>query len=547
MTDTTFGPEGLAGWKSGSGIAEAVQLAEITGGQDAVFGAHGEAAVRTSKGLVRKVALVDANGNTGNTAIAAAALAGMNSILLTPSGGDDTAAVNAALASLAVTGGVLVFSGVCVCASTLSTISTAAGIILRGVSSAHNPTARGGLRYTGTGSGTFLQVDVSENIHFEDLQIDYSNSGFSGTLVKVSSTARFSFTRCALNGKSVTSAAYLLDLGASIEGSILRTSFSGADVHVVGAAGSNAISFYSCDFDRYVTAAVKNPSLSWTFFGNAFENGTTGIGAAISCGASWQTTGLQFSGNWLGDTSGATAFSWITLGIASGCDIRANYIDGHSAANAKGVSFGGASTGVVVKGNYFLNLLTGVDLANVTSCDVSPNTFVTVTTQIANVGYLVDHTFTTAAETGVRINNASGNSGAAAMLRFGNDLHAISAFIKLNSSANADIAGANGMVVGQGYQFPIALATGGSRRLQANAVNGVTVEPDLAIPAGGTAAKGLMLSSTANFGVFFGSGAPSLSAAKGSIYLRSDGSTTNDRMYVNTNGSTTWTAVTTAA
>lgn len=76
MTDTTFGPEGLAGWKAGSGIAEAVQLAEITGGQDAVFGAHGEAAVRTSKGLVRKVALVDANGNTGPAAIAAAALAG---------------------------------------------------------------------------------------------------------------------------------------------------------------------------------------------------------------------------------------------------------------------------------------------------------------------------------------------------------------------------------------------------------------------------------------------------------------------------------------
>lgn len=65
--------------------------------------------------------------------------------------------------------------------------------------------------------------------------------------------------------------------------------------------------------------------------------------------------------------------------------------------------------------------------------------------------------------------------------------------------------------------------------------------------AGGTAGRGLLLSSTANFGVFFGSGAPTLSAAKGSLYLRSDGSGTGDRMYVNTDGSTTWTAVTTAA
>lgn len=67
------------------------------------------------------------------------------------------------------------------------------------------------------------------------------------------------------------------------------------------------------------------------------------------------------------------------------------------------------------------------------------------------------------------------------------------------------------------------------------------------IPAGGTTGSGIKVSSTSNFGVFFGSGAPTLSAAKGSLYLRSDGSGTSDRMYVNTNGSTTWTAVTTAA
>ena len=68
-----------------------------------------------------------------------------------------------------------------------------------------------------------------------------------------------------------------------------------------------------------------------------------------------------------------------------------------------------------------------------------------------------------------------------------------------------------------------------------------------ALPAGGAAGAGYLFSSTSNFGVFFGSGAPTLSAAKGSLYLRSDGSTTNNRMYVNTDGATTWTAVITAA
>lgn len=68
-----------------------------------------------------------------------------------------------------------------------------------------------------------------------------------------------------------------------------------------------------------------------------------------------------------------------------------------------------------------------------------------------------------------------------------------------------------------------------------------------AIPAGGTAGAGVTFSSATNFGTFFGSGAPTLSAAKGSLYLRSDGSGTTDRAYINTDGGTTWTALTTVA
>lgn len=68
-----------------------------------------------------------------------------------------------------------------------------------------------------------------------------------------------------------------------------------------------------------------------------------------------------------------------------------------------------------------------------------------------------------------------------------------------------------------------------------------------AIPAGGTAGTGFTFSTATNFGAFFGSGAPTLAAAKGSLYLRSDGSGVGDRMYINTDGSTTWTAVVTVA
>lgn len=78
-------------------------------------------------------------------------------------------------------------------------------------------------------------------------------------------------------------------------------------------------------------------------------------------------------------------------------------------------------------------------------------------------------------------------------------------------------------------------------------VGQLSTQTGTSIPASGSATAGIKLSSTANFGIFFGSGAPTFSAAKGSVYLRSDGSSTSTRMYVNTNGSTTWTNFTSAA
>lgn len=41
--------------------------------------------------------------------------------------------------------------------------------------------------------------------------------------------------------------------------------------------------------------------------------------------------------------------------------------------------------------------------------------------------------------------------------------------------------------------------------------------------------------------VFTGSGAPTISAIQGALYLRTDGNSPSTRVYVNTNGSTGWT------
>ena len=118
----------------------------------------------------------------------------------------------------------------------------------------------------------------------------------------------------------------------------------------------------------------------------------------------------------------------------------------------------------------------------------------------------------------------------------------------INATGNVSLTGnviAGNLTTSTGAMVAVGNVTGGNL-LTDGAVFAVTETP---IPAGGVAGKGFLFGSTytTNFGVFFGSGVPTLSAAKGSLYLRSDGSTTNDRMYVNTNGTTSWTAVITAA
>lgn len=79
-----------------------------------------------------------------------------------------------------------------------------------------------------------------------------------------------------------------------------------------------------------------------------------------------------------------------------------------------------------------------------------------------------------------------------------------------------------------------------------SATGNITADSATGLVAGGASAF-LATNVAAGMGIYFGSGVPTVAAAQGSLYLRSDGSTTSTRAYINTNGSTTWTALTTAA
>ena len=96
-------------------------------------------------------------------------------------------------------------------------------------------------------------------------------------------------------------------------------------------------------------------------------------------------------------------------------------------------------------------------------------------------------------------------------------------------------------------KFFVYDALAGKMRLTIDTNGATKVCGGVAAPAAGSSAALLNLGSAGTFGIYYGSGAPTVSAAKGSLYLRTDGSGTGDRAYINTNGGTTWTALTTAA
>jgi hypothetical protein len=70
-------------------------------------------------------------------------------------------------------------------------------------------------------------------------------------------------------------------------------------------------------------------------------------------------------------------------------------------------------------------------------------------------------------------------------------------------------------------------------------------------PSGGSASsKAIVIGTgaTSSVSISFGAGAPSgYTATQGSIYLNTSGSSVSTRMYINTTGVSTWTAVTTLA
>lgn len=115
-----------------------------------------------------------------------------------------------------------------------------------------------------------------------------------------------------------------------------------------------------------------------------------------------------------------------------------------------------------------------------------------------------------------------------------------------NTTFNGPVRSENGFQTITINQSTGTVTVTGTIGAAITATSKITALSGSGLTAGGAAAF-IGTNVAAGMGIYMGSGAPTIAAAKGSLYLRSDGSGTGDRAYINTNGSTTWTALTTAA
>jgi hypothetical protein len=329
--------------------------------------------------------------------------------------------------------------------------------------------------------------------------------------------------------------------------------------------------------------ATGNTFVGNTTVGNLLTSGFVSAGGNVT-GGNVLTAGLiSATGNVTGGNLNAVGLS-LSGNIVSAVNLTANVT---TTANIAG---GNIKTGGIMSATANVtggNILTGglisatstiTSTANITGSNILTGGLISATgtiTSTANItganiltGGLISATgnITGGNILGGANVNATTHTGATASLS-GNIIGGNILTAGL-ISATGNVTGGNILTAGlisvtgniTGGNISAAIHTGTTASLSGNVTGGNVLSSALisavgnamilsgtAMPAGGTTGAGYKLSTTNNFGIFFGSGAPTLSAAQGSLYLRSDGSTTNDRMYVNTNGATTWTAVITAA
>ena len=341
-------------------------------------------------------------------------------------------------------------------------------------------------------SGSIVQNTVTSG----SVTLDYSSGHYQ--TVSTSGSVSLGFTNFPVAGTvgmmrvqiNITNTAYTVTLPAAVTLGVTGIQGISSNVITFGGTGYYEFGFVTSDGGTTITVFDLNRPLS--YYTNTVNVAATTASSSTTTGALIVAGGVGVAGNLYigGNIVGNTAISNITLGnISATGNVTGGNIRTAGLISATGNVTGGNIIGIIAAGS---NTIT-------TSGNISGGNIIGIVAAGSN-------TITT-----------TGNITGGNILTSG------------QVSATANVTGGN-------------IRTGG----QVSATGNALFLASTAVPVGGTAGAGIMMSSTSQLGIFFGSGAPTLAAAQGSLYLRTDGTSTSTRLYVNTTGSTSWTNVTTA-
>lgn len=247
-------------------------------------------------------------------------------------------------------------------------------------------------------------------------------------------------------------------------------------------------------------------------------NGTTNPALQIDASTASSATGLKVKS---AAATGAVALSVISSGTNEGMTIDAK---GSGTVIFQGTATGRMAmrTGITIGGGA------GLSDANALAVGQGGTT---------NPAFNVDTT-TVSSATGLNVKSAAAASGLAVSVISSGTNENLTIDAKGSGTITLNATGTGNIVLSRA-------ATG----VSASVTGALTARSATATPAAASAVAALLFSSTSALGVYWGTGSPNtaLTAAQGSLYTRTDGSSTSTRLYVNTDGSTGWTNITTAA
>lgn len=322
----------------------------------------------------------------------------------------------------------------------------------------------------------------------------------------------------------------------------LQLSTSGTDNTAIGSGSlANAV------------AATQNSALGYDSLGEVTSGGSN-VGVGYSAGDTITTGSNNVIIGTSADVAAAANSNSIVLGAGATGDGSNTGVFGDSnittwrfAAGNVGIGgtptnklhvFGTATiTGITSLTAGTASTTTGTGTLVVTGgVGISGNLFGGGTGNFAGILNATSGTASTTTGTGAVV--VTGGVGISGALFAGGAINTTSSTPSSSTTTGSLIAGGGAGIAG-------ALFVGGT----GNIAGVLSVSSTTATPAAGSTAARLLFGTTAGFGIYYGSGAPTVSAAQGSLYLRSDGTGTGDRIYVNNSAGsgTTWTALTSAA